>query len=108
MDVDASAAQSSANDAPPSDDGFAGGSLPGGTTSASAFVDPYFAIAPGTPDADQYSLIFSPGVGNLPLAAVPEPSTWVMLALGFAGVGFAGSRRAQRKTAEFGSITSLE
>lgn len=31
-------------------------------------------------------------------AAAPEPSTWVMMGLGFAGLGFAG-RRALRKTA---------
>jgi hypothetical protein len=31
-------------------------------------------------------------------AATPEPSTWVMMGLGFAGLGFAGWR-AQRKTA---------
>lgn len=30
--------------------------------------------------------------------ATPEPSTWVMMGLGFAGLGFAGWR-AQRKTA---------
>ena len=32
------------------------------------------------------------------VAGVPEPSTWAMLALGFAGLGFAASRRG-RKTA---------
>jgi hypothetical protein len=30
-------------------------------------------------------------------ATVPEPSTWAMMALGFAGLGFAGYRKAQRK-----------
>ena len=29
-------------------------------------------------------------------AAVPEPSTWAMMALGFVGLGFAGCRKAQR------------
>jgi PEP-CTERM motif len=28
-------------------------------------------------------------------AAVPEPSTWAMMLLGFAGLGFAGYRRAR-------------
>ena len=28
--------------------------------------------------------------------AVPEPSTWAMMLLGFAGLGFAGYRRAKR------------
>jgi hypothetical protein len=32
-------------------------------------------------------------------ATVPEPSTWAMMALGFAGLGFAGYRKAQRKGA---------
>jgi hypothetical protein len=30
------------------------------------------------------------------LFAVPEPSTWAMLLLGFAGLGFAGYRRTRR------------
>jgi PEP-CTERM motif len=29
--------------------------------------------------------------------AVPEPSTWAMLLIGFAGIGFAGWRRASRR-----------
>ena len=36
--------------------------------------------------------------GGLSLTAVPEPSTWAMMMLGFAGLGFAGYRKA-RKTA---------
>jgi hypothetical protein len=28
--------------------------------------------------------------------AVPEPSTWAMMLVGFAGLGFAGYRRARR------------
>jgi len=35
--------------------------------------------------------IVSPGV--------PEPSTWAMMLLGFAGVGFAGYRRARKSGA---------
>ena len=31
--------------------------------------------------------------GTLSVAAVPEPSTWAMLALGFAALGFVGRRR---------------
>jgi hypothetical protein len=33
--------------------------------------------------------------GGDPTPGVPEPSTWAMLMLGFAGLGFAGYRRAQ-------------
>jgi hypothetical protein len=29
-------------------------------------------------------------------SAVPEPSTWAMMLIGFAGLGFAGFRRAQK------------
>jgi hypothetical protein len=34
-------------------------------------------------------------------AAVPEPSTWAMLLLGFAGLGYAGYRRAKTSPAKF-------
>jgi hypothetical protein len=29
---------------------------------------------------------------------IPETSTWMMMAIGFAGLGFAGYRKAQRKS----------
>jgi hypothetical protein len=32
-------------------------------------------------------------------ASVPEPSTWAMMVLGFAGLGFAGYRRARGRAA---------
>jgi hypothetical protein len=35
-------------------------------------------------------------IGGLNIATVPEPSTWAMMALGFAGLGFAGYRRGRR------------
>jgi hypothetical protein len=31
--------------------------------------------------------------------AVPEPSTWAMMLVGFAGLGFAGSRSTRRQAA---------
>ena len=33
--------------------------------------------------------------GNLSMTAVPEPSTWAMMLIGFAGLGYAGYRRAR-------------
>jgi PEP-CTERM motif len=33
---------------------------------------------------------------SLPLNGVPEPSTWAMMALGFAGLGFAGYRKSRK------------
>jgi hypothetical protein len=35
------------------------------------------------------------------VSGVPEPSTWAMLLLGFAGLGFAGYRRAKKSTMAF-------
>ena len=45
-----------------------------------------------------YSLEFSPGVGNL-ASTVPEPPTWAMMLLGFAGLGFAGYRASRARAA---------
>jgi hypothetical protein len=35
------------------------------------------------------------GVGTLAVSAVPEPSTWAMMILGFCGIGFMAYRRKQ-------------
>jgi hypothetical protein len=68
---------------------------PGG--SSSAFIDPYFSIDPSTPDARDYQIFLSAGVENIgPAGAVPETSTWAMMLIGFAGLGFVGYRRALR------------
>lgn len=66
--------------------------------SVSAYVDPYFSIDPSNADAGAYSILVSPGIGNSPSPGVlgsPEPSTWAMMLLGFAGLSFAGYRRAK-------------
>jgi PEP-CTERM motif-containing protein len=39
-------------------------------------------------------------VATLVTSAIPEPSTWAMLLLGFAGLGFAGYRRRQKLAGE--------
>jgi hypothetical protein len=73
------------------------GSYANSSASASSFVDPTFRIAANTPLADQYSFIFSDGIGNTqPTPGVPEPSTWAMMILGFAGIGFMAYRRKSR------------
>jgi PEP-CTERM motif len=63
----------------------------------SAYLDPYFSIDPSNPNADQYSILVSPGIGNSPISGAPEPSTWAMLLLGFAGLNFAGYRKRKTK-----------
>jgi hypothetical protein len=39
--------------------------------------------------------------GHLTVSAVPEPSTWVITLIGFAGLGFAGYRGAKGNKADF-------
>jgi PEP-CTERM motif len=50
-----------------------------------ASVDPTLSVPQG------FSVSFSDGIGS----AVPEPSTWAMMILGFLGVGFLAYRRKQ-------------
>jgi PEP-CTERM motif len=64
-----------------------------GFSSASAYLDPYFSIDPSNADAGAYLILTSPGIGNTP--ATPEPSTWAMMLLGFAGLSWAGWRRGR-------------
>jgi hypothetical protein len=72
-------------------EGAAGVGFIAGTASFFAQVDPIFTIDPAVTNADQYSFVFSPGIGNS-VGAVPEPSTWAMMILGFLGVGFMAYR----------------
>jgi hypothetical protein len=54
----------------------------------------------GVNDLGQLVGFYSDGTNvNGFLATVPEPSTWAMMALGFASLGFAGYRKARRKGA---------
>ena len=52
-----------------------------------------FAIGAGAFTIDYIEANGSPS--DLVFSVVPEPSTWAMMLLGFAGLGFAGYRRAR-------------
>ena len=68
-------------------DGFPGN---GGTNTALIYSDYYFTEAllrlQNALDGKPGWVLYSP---------VPEPSTWAMMLVGFAGLGFAGYRRAR-------------
>jgi unsaturated chondroitin disaccharide hydrolase len=77
-------------------DGFPG---KGGTNTALIYGDYYFTEAllrlQNVLDGKPGWVLYSP-------TTVPEPSTWAMMLLGFAGLGFAGYRRARvGRTAHF-------
>jgi hypothetical protein len=63
--------------------------LPGGEVEGYALIDPSYAIAPGTPNADDYTIYLSPQVS----AGVPEPSTWTLMLIGMVGVMLVGRGR---------------
>jgi uncharacterized protein (TIGR03118 family) len=75
---------------------------PGAGQSAGGLWDLTFGA--GGSNGSPLALYFTDGIdgetGGLfgAITVVPEPSTWAMMALGFAGLGFAGYR-ASRKTA---------
>jgi hypothetical protein len=45
---------------------------------------------------DMHTQLYPKGEIRGQLAPVPEPSTWAMILLGFAGLGFVGYRRAAK------------
>jgi PEP-CTERM motif len=57
------------------------------------FATDYFGFQPGTDLTQTETLTFATGVGG----AVPEPSTWMLLLAGFAGLGFAAVSRSRRR-----------
>jgi PEP-CTERM motif len=66
---------------------------------ATGWADAYIYIDPAFAGGGNFSLLISPGVDNSPnvnIPIVPEPSTWAMMLLGFAGLGFAGYRASRR------------
>lgn len=63
----------------------------------------YTFVVTGFNDSEfgQYSFTIG-GPGNIipgPIAAVPEPSAWLMLGIGMAGFGFVARRKAQQASA---------
>jgi hypothetical protein len=57
--------------------------------------DPGFLVSFATPET-YGSVVFTTGSSDFEFAAVPEPSTWAMMGLGFAGLALAGYKRARR------------
>ena len=57
--------------------------------------DPGYLVSFMTPE--KYgSVVFTTGSSDFEFAAVPEPSTWAMLGMGFAGLALGGYKRSRR------------
>jgi len=63
---------------------------------ASATADPFIFIDPAFPGASLYSIVVSPGVGNV--AAVPESASVSLVTLGGLMLGAVGLRRRRRNS----------
>jgi PEP-CTERM motif len=85
------------------------GFIDGSTSTEPSFMEYIFAFPAFPAAAGVYDTGDDPGYvfflshtdisytsGTLTIAVVPEPSTWAMMLLGFAGLGFAGCRQRQR------------
>jgi hypothetical protein len=60
---------------------------PSAANSATAFLDPYFFVDPNFPNVGLYSVITSPGIGNSPDSAIPEPPSLLVIFAGLASLG---------------------
>jgi hypothetical protein len=74
------------------------------------YMDTFYQVVNATlptPESWTYSFLYSNDSGEPTVLrvfasttlSVPEPSTWAMMALGFAGLGFAGFRTTRRAVA---------
>jgi hypothetical protein len=64
-------------------------------TSANAIADPYFQIDPTFAAANpDVSLIFRPGIENVPLTATPEPSDFLVTGAAMVGMILVYRRRS--------------
>jgi PEP-CTERM motif len=68
------------------------------TTPFSA-TDPFSMTIEATYTLQPFGELLSRGTAMVATNSVPEPSTWVMMALGFAGLGFLGHRSSRTKIA---------
>jgi hypothetical protein len=62
----------------------------------SAFVDPIFTVDPNQANPGQYSIAFSPGVGNGVPGAVPEPASFLLMGAGLLGICIRGRAKLMR------------
>jgi hypothetical protein len=72
---------------------YGGGLLASDMTLQDGFASDYFP-----PDGGQ-AVILASGALTSGTLTVPEPSTWAMMLMGFAGLGFAGYRASRRTAA---------
>ncbi len=71
---------------------WSNGVFPGSTVAdyGLTFATPILDVDPYSISADQYI------AGGITVMTAPEPSTWAMMMLGFAGLGFAGYRKSRK------------
>jgi hypothetical protein len=71
----------------------------GGADHQFGYVDPIITFDPAFGPGTGFQLLISDNLGNTAVGAVPEPSTWAMMLLGFAGVGCMAYRRQKNQRA---------